>query len=61
MVIHIEERKVYHLDSHLVAEKVGERHRKMKKIVRFPKSITTNKYLIMYILIKNIDAGWSYV
>jgi Ulp1 family protease len=33
MVVHIVERKIYLLDSHLVAEKVEERHRMLKQIV----------------------------
>ncbi|WJX10126.1 hypothetical protein P8452_00884 [Trifolium repens] len=49
MVIHIEERKVYHLDSHLVAEKVGERHRKMKKIA----GVMSDLLLTIY----NCDVG----
>jgi len=33
MVVAVEDRKLYLLDSHLVAMKVDERHRLLKKIV----------------------------
>ncbi|WJX55904.1 hypothetical protein P8452_41621 [Trifolium repens] len=34
MVVHIEERKIYHLDSHLLVDKIDSRHQKIKKIAK---------------------------
>ncbi|KAK2429542.1 hypothetical protein QL285_027971 [Trifolium repens] len=34
MVVHVEERKIYHLDSHLLLDKIDSRHQMMKKIAK---------------------------